>query len=648
MARNVAITCFLLLGATVALFRLGTGETRADFTYVNPSGIHTLDPARMSWTQDLRVALNLWEGLTSSDPKTTEPMAGAALFPPDISNDGRTYTFSIREDSIWSNSDPVTAVDFIRGWRRGMEPGTATDYQFMFTDHIVGAQEYVQWRHNGVTLLTILSHLKNGEDIDEKQATDLGKLPEFHRLAKLWMPEGAAGSIENNDVPNPAELIQKIRKAKVDWEQVHQSFFQRHVEQLDARFSEVGFEAIDHNTLRVTLTQPCPYFLDLTAFPTWLPCHKSIERLREQYAKSPLTEQGLVVFDPQWTKPGYHRNDYPGLITNGAYSLIEWKFKQRARLRVNPYYRAASEIPCKTIDMLVIDNISASIMAYEAGYVDFLPSLAVPYDHEIARLAATGLRNDFKSCHTLATYFLQFNCASERILGKPNPFLDRRVRKAFAMAVNKQAIVENVLQRGDRIAHSFVPAGLIKGYESPAGLRFDPIRARTLLAEAGYADARDLGVVEMLYVPSDDKIIQAIAHMWEKNLGVQVNLRCEESKSFAEDKANHRFMIARANWYADYYDPTTFLDCLVTGNGNNDAGYHNLTYDLRVAEAALAKEQVERMALLSQAESILVEEDLPIIPILHYAELIAIKPYIDGLQPNPRLRFSFQYVSVQK
>jgi oligopeptide transport system substrate-binding protein len=587
MIRKLLLICAGLLVGCVSLFAFTAREPRADFTYVNPSGIHTLDPARMSWTQDIRVALNIWEGLTTWDPQTLEPIGGAAIFPPRLSPDRLVYTFTIRDDARWSNGDSVTARDFIRGWRRGMEPGTAADYTFLFTDHIAGAAEYVQWRNEAVGALAGLKNLSSGRTMRAAHAADL-----------------------------------------------------------ETRFETVGAKALNDRTLEVRLKRPCPYFLDLTAFPTFLPCHESIERLREREGGSLITAEGLVVYDPQWTKPDYRRNDYPGLLTNGPYMLADWTFKRRARLRVNPYFRAADQVRCRTIDMLEYDNVSASIMAYEAGDVDFLTDMSVPYDHEIARLARTGERPDFHSCVLAATYFLSFNCKAPVVGGRVNPFVEPRVRKAFSLAVDRQRIVENVLNRGDSVAHSFVPPGAMPGYVPPNGLPRDVEGARRLLAEAGFADGAGMGPVELLYVPSDERLCQAVARMWEEALGVRVELRSQESKTFAEEKANQRFMIARGNWYADYNDPTTFLDCLGTGNGNNDSGYSNPRYDELLAAAGVTTNPAARADLLRQAEAIIVEEDCPILPILHYSETVAIQPHVKGLFPNARLWFPFRYVTV--
>lgn len=647
MIRNLLLASLPLLLAVLVVQFYPAPLPRADLTYVNPYGIHTLDPARMSWTQDIRVALNIWEGLTTWHPQTLQPLEGAATFPPAMAADGRTYTFTIHHDARWSNGDRVTAQDFVRGWRRGLEPGTATDYTFLLTDHVRGAAEYVQWRREAVGLMTPLKRLRDGWGIGAEQAKTLMQSPLADAIA-AGMGRDTIQHPATDDEAGWSEHAKRLRKASIDWGGLHEEVFHAHAKELDARFDLVGVKATDEQTLVVQLRRPCPYFLDLAAFPIFLPCHKSIELLREGYQGMPITAEGLVVYDPQWTKPDHHRNHYPGLITNGPYRLSDWTFKRRIRLTVNPHHRLGRGIACRTVDMLVYENISAAIMAYEAGDVDFLPAMDVPYEHEIARLARSGERPDFHLCHVLGTYFFNFNCTSKAINSQPNPFLDRRVRKAFALAVDKQQIVEKVLKRGDRVAHSFVPPDSIAGYDPPNGLTADVKEAKELLAEAGYPQGKGLPIVQLLYTPNDELVCQAVARMWEDILGVRIELRSKESKTFAEDKANHRYMIARGNWFADYNDPTTFLDCLGSGSGNNDSGYSNPRYDALIVEASIEPERTRRAALLRQAETMIVEDDLPILPILHYATPIAIKPYVKGLNPNARLWFPFYHVKIER
>jgi len=645
MILRIMAACAFLLIVVLALFTSASHATRADFVYVNPSGIHTLDPARMSWTQDFRVALNIWEGLTTSHPETSAPMEGAAYFPPAVSEDGLTVTFSIREDAKWSNGDRVTAYDFIRGWRRAMEPGTAADYLFFFTDFIDGAHEYVRWRSENIKALAALRRLAEGVGLEPDAAKALVRHPAFEEIT---IPLTSRLEVPNERADEGwAAFGKTLATLPMDWSSLADRCLTQHARDMDLHFSDVGVQAVDEATLHVRLTKPCPFFFDLTAFPTLLPCHKSVERLRRRHLGLPLTAEGLVVYDPQWTKPDYTKEGYPGLITNGAYRVVDWRFKRRLRLAVNPFHRDADSIACRTVDMVVYENVSASIMAYEAGDVDFLPAMDVPYDHELARLARTGERPDFHLCQTLATFFLNFNCESETVGDRVNPFTDARVRRAFTLATDRTTLVDKVLGRGDRIARSFVPPDAIGGYEPPSGLAYDPDEARRLLAQAGYTSG-SFPVVEILYVPSDAVLCQALARMWERELGVRVELRAMESKTFAEAKARQQFMVARGNWYADYYDPTTFLDCLIGDNGNNDSRYRSARYDELMAQASSAKDPIRRASLLQAAERVIVEEDCPILPILHYAQPIAIQPWVKGLYPNAQLRFPFQYVTVKR
>jgi len=645
MIRTLSPIVGLVIVGGVCWVAMGRHEVPADLTYVNPSGVHTLDPARMSWTSDFRVALNVWEGLTTWDPQTMVPIEGTAIFPPTISKDGLRYTFTIRSEARWSNGEPVTSGDFVRGWRRGMEPGTATDYTFFFTDHVAGAGDYVRWRREAVSVLVTLSRLAAGWKIDADQAKSLATHASFEQITRqlpgLKPPLG-----NGDDAIAWNALADELTAAPVDWRGIHRNMLQSHAAENDERFATVGVSTPSDRTLVVELVAPCPYFLDLTAMPIFLPIHESIELLRQRENGLPITAQGLVAYDPQWTKPEYHANGYPGLIANGPYRISDWTFKRRLRLTANPFYHAAAQVTCRSVDMVVHESVSASIMAYERGDVDFLPSMSVPYDHEIARLARTGARPDFRLCNVLATYFLNFNCVSERIGGRANPFRDPRVRKAFALAIDKRQIVETVLDRGDRIASSFVPPDTIEGYAPPAGLSHDPVAARRFLAEAGFPDGAALPPIDVLYTPNDSRTMEALARMWEEALGVRVELRGKESRTFAEDKANHRFMIARGNWYADYNDPTTFLNCLQIGNGNNDSGYANRAYDELLARANRQRDAGRRAALLREAEAVIVEQDLPIVPILFYREPIAIAPRVHGLYANARMWFPFRYVTV--
>lgn len=625
---------FVILAVAVLL--AGESRSRADLTYVNPAGIHTLDPARMSWTQDLRLGLNLWEGLTTYDPRTLEPIEGAAAFPPKL-EDELTYSFTIRSDSTWSDGSPVTSLDFIRGWRRAMEPGSAGDYQFLLTRYIEGAADYVAWRLRTIRVLTGLQGLARHGSISASEASDLCADEEFRSL--IGVDCGTQAGTDDG-----MALARRLSKVEFDWSEAHARVHAHVASILNERFAEVGMSARQPDTLVVKLAEPCPFFLDLCAFPTFSPVHESVDLLRERHNDLPITAEGLVVYDPQWTKPSPRANGYRGLITNGPYRLKEWQFKRFARLEVNPHFRSAHTMACRSVDMMVYPDVNMSLMAYEAGHVDLLTDLSVDYEYELARLAQSGERTDIKLCHALATYYFVFNCKDEHVGGRINPFVDADVRRAFSLAVDRRAIVEEVLNRGDRIARSLTPPDTIAGYVPPSGLQQDILAAKTLLDNSSVWQRAGAGSIELLYTPADERVCQAIARMWRTALGVNVALRCQESKTFSDARASRQYMVARANWYADYNDPTTFLDVLKSDSTNNDAGYSSKPYDELLARAARTMDRRERYEILQRAEAIIIEQDCPVLPILHYAQMMAFKPHVQGLYANPRLVLPFKHV----
>jgi oligopeptide transport system substrate-binding protein len=317
---------------------------------------------------------------------------------------------------------------------------------------------------------------------------------------------------------------------------------------------------------------------------------------------------------------------------------------------VNPYVHGAGDIDCRTIDMFSIENLNTGIIAYEAGDVDFLPDMSVSYEPELVALSKNGIRADIISPLVFGTYYYHFNCRAELAGGRLNPFADARLRRAFALAVNKQAIVSYVTRRGEPVAGTLIPPGMIPGYESPNGLEFDPVEARRLLADAGFAGGSGLGPVEILYNTdfSHERIVQVLAEQWRRNLGVEIRLKGLETKTFGAQKADGQFMIARGGWYGDYLDPTTFLDTFVTGDGNNDCGFSNERFDELMSRADDELDAERRLAMLSRAERLLVEEELPVVPLFVFPNTMAIKPHVGGLYPNPRLMFLFRHVFLSK
>ncbi len=608
----------LILGLLLAVAAYDHSAPRAELVVAQTSDAFTLDPQRMSWQQDLRVAGGLYEPLIRKDPYDRSDNPGVAERW-DLDDAGTTWTFHLRPDAKWSNGDPVTAGDFVHSFRRAMLPDSASDYAGFFFE-IDGAEEFFNWRTQ--------------------------QLGEYAKAVK----RGEGGTKE------AAEAL---------WLQT--------LEQFDRT---VKIHAVDDRTLRMTLRRPVSYWLSLLGFPVMSPVH--VPTITAHSRLDPRT--GRVIDDPQWTKAGTS-------VTNGPYQLADWRYRRVLRLERNPHYWDRDSVKLESIDILPISDDNTAILAFDAGSVDWLPEVRIGYrvemieqqrayvarhqarydallaegksvDEALAALPAPqeGERRDIHVLPAFGTDFYSFNCRPELPGGKFNPFKDAAVRRAFALAIDKQALSDRVIRTGELVTGALVPVGAIPGYTPPKGLPFDPERARAELAAAGWSDRNGDGliedaqgkpfpVVDLLHSTNGQRyrdLTLALAGMWQRNLGVQVEIRGKDTKFFKDDLISGNFMIGRGGWYGDFEDPTTFLDLSRSTDGNNDRKYNSPEFDALLDKAAVEADPEKRFAILREAETLLMERDMPMVPLSHFATIYMFDPTkIRGLTRNQRLEQKF-------
>ena len=226
-------------------------------------------------------------------------------------------------------------------------------------------------------------------------------------------------------------------------------------------------------------------------------------------------------------------------------------------------------------------------------------------------------RPDFHTFNYLGTYFIRFNVTRK-------PFDDPRVRQALALAVDKERIVKKITRAGEQPASHFVPDGTAN-YTSPEGLGYDPALARKLLAEAGYPGGKGFPRFEYMFnaaAGGGDKIHENIAielqQMWRDELGIHMDLRQLESKCFCSAQSHLDYDLSRSSWIGDYDDANTFLGMFTSDDGNNRTGWKNAHYDALIREANEQTDLKKREKLFQQAETILVRDEVPIIPLYFY------------------------------
>ena len=368
--------------------------------------------------------------------------------------------------------------------------------------------------------------------------------------------------------------------------------------------SQLGVRAIDDKTVRVQLTAPTPFFLELCAF----------------WTLAVVPEKAITLYSNQWCL----RQPLP---VSGSHSLEFWHVRDRVRLRKNPLYWDAANTRNNIVDLLPVESPATAINLFEAGQADVI------WDKSLLPtelLDALSQRPDFHKFDYLGSYFVRFNTTKK-------PLNDPRVRKAMALAIDKARVVEKYTKGGEQPAEHFVPPGT-DHYTSPRGLAHDVGLARGLLAEAGYPGGKGFPTdFEYLFnsSPLNKNIAVELQRMWEETLGIQVKLRQAEHKVYLAAQSALDYHVTRSSWIGDYNDPNTFLDMFMTQNGNNRTGWANADYDQLIRLANATTEPAKRNGLFRQAETILIADELPIFPLFFYVGINIYSPErIGGIHPN--------------
>ncbi len=334
----------------------------------------------------------------------------------------------------------------------------------------------------------------------------------------------------------------------------------------------------DGNKLTVVLKAPCAYFLDLCAFPAYLP-----------------VPQAQVEAASDWqTNPGSWAAE-AGFVTNGAYTVSEWKHNESMVLTKNPNYYRAEEVKINQIDFMLSADDTAIFAAYQSGnldYADTVPTNEVP-----------NLKNDpeFHVIDNLGTYYAAFNVNSKLFEGKT---VEQAIamRKAFSLLIDRNYIIDTVGQTGQKIATSFVPEGMADGqggifkkntdkytFPDKDSIGYYPSEksdecveeARKLLESAGYKFTAD-GLLDsstpinVTYLTNDGTGHIAIAESMQQDLGevgIKMTIDTREWNVFLDERKQGHFDFAREGWLADFNDPINMLEMWATESGNNDCQF---------------------------------------------------------------------------
>lgn len=602
--------------------------------YVTGDEPESLDPQVGTGQPEGRIYMALYEGLVEYNPKTMEPIPAVAERW-DINNDSSEFVFHLRKNARWSNGDPVTANDFVYSFRRGLAPESAARSAYLAyyikyaqpynegavfvrdpqTNTFLLEKDFVEGTPGAVVPAQPLSQTPSAEGAAEYKPTEQEQQPdrdtEFHKFmhtpSRLTLP---------GDEKARAKLIAKDQKLQAALSGK---------EFVKVKGEDIGIEAVDDYTVRISLTQPAPFFSGLMANQFF---HAVPRKAIEQYGEA-------------WTDPAH-------IVTCGPFKIETWKPYDVLVVTRDPMYWDAANVHLDKIYFYPMADNPTIMNLYKVGEVDAVLNHTVPN----AWLEVVKPKKDYMEGREAAIDYIQINVT------KP-PMTDVRVRKAFNMAIDKESWAK--WRKIVKPLTAFSPEGIFPGYPQPKGDGFDPEKARQMLGQAGFPvtkkgdgsfECKNFPVSEVEYTYNTQESNKAMAEFmqaqWKQNLGITVPLKNMEWKTFLKVRAGLEYKgFTRGAWSADYMDPFTYLNLFYTAGGDNGTGWWEKKFSDMLDEANREPDKQKRYELMAKAEKYMLDAQ-PVIPLDTAAVNWVKKPYVKGMYPNPGSMFPWKFVYIER
>ncbi|MBE6971228.1 MAG: peptide ABC transporter substrate-binding protein [Ruminococcaceae bacterium] len=365
--------------------------------------------------------------------------------------------------------------------------------------------------------------------------------------------------------------------------------------------SEVGYKALDEKTLEVTLNNPCAFLPELMTSRAWVP---------------------VVQSTPQHDSLWSFKAGYP---TSGAYTLTEINETEKAVLTKNEKYWNKDSITMETITYWCMTDPDAQALAFDSKEID------------VALGITANAADKFVGTDNLWTvqdgnvYFIAINSASTG----PESLKDVNVRRALALAIDKQALSEVLGAAYYPMVNGYIPhgAGGVSGDFRDEGdadgytLNYDLEKAKQLLADAGYNESNPL---KLSYKYSNNSMHGDVATMLESfwtKLGVEIELISVEQGVYYDQIDQGDFELCR---YADNIGSNAIRLLKFWSTENQVvAAISDPVYDKMCAEALQVADAAGFAQAMHGLEDYLIEENVYLIPLFEY-----INPYLiaDGVE----------------
>ena len=365
---------------------------------------------------------------------------------------------------------------------------------------------------------------------------------------------------------------------------------------------QLGVKAIDDHTLEVTLKSPTPHFEKTLAFTSTLPVPQKV----------------VEEFGDDWTTPEH-------IVGNGAFIMESHNFGVDLTMVPNPEYWDKDNVILDKLVAVTVNDDNIALTRYQAGELD----RTQPPSGQFARLKEE-MPDQAVARPYACTYGYLLN-----LTDTGNPAVqDQKIRRALALAVDRDVLVNQVLQGGQKPAYGWTNEA-IEGFTMPEleiaqMSQADRLtEAKAIMEEAGYSASKPLKL-ELMYNTSEEhkKIAIVVQQMW-KQIGVDLVLNNLEWKVYSDRMTSQQYEVVRSGWCADYNEASSFLDYF-RSTGYNVGKYNSEAYDAMMDKSKASDDPAVEYA---EAERILAA-DVPYVPLYQYTKVDLIKPYVKGLPEN--------------
>jgi ABC-type transport system substrate-binding protein len=363
-----------------------------------------------------------------------------------------------------------------------------------------------------------------------------------------------------------------------------------------------GIRVRDDYTLEIELVRPTPYFLGKLTYLVSAPIDKDF---------APLDRE---------------MGDVKQMVGTGPYRIANYERDELITLEAFADYHGGKP-ELERVERRVIKDPATRLNKYKNGELD----MVMLERQDIKGLKGTEYEKELVFYQRPAIWYVGIN---QEMLPA---FKDKRVRQAIAMAIDKQRIVEEVLGGHNTIANGIIPPGVPGHRPDAPAHKYNPERARELLAEAGFPNGRGFPELTMNFReqrPDIQLAAEAVANDLKANLNIDVKLQTMEWRAYLDKYNNHQLTFFHMRWAADYLDPQNFVSHMLASYGpENKIGYDNPEFDrlCRLADSTLDMDK--RKPLYQQAEDIVLD-DAVWIPIYFQRDAELMRPWVAGMRES--------------